>query len=154
MNHDHLARLWRQADDLSPANAVAGDVDALAIYHDAVVAHDLPRFVARGAETHAEANRVQARFEQLQQALAGDAFLARCHRVDAAKLALEDAVDAADFLFLAQLLAVIREALAALLAVLAWRIGAALDGAFVGKTFLAFEEQFLALATALAAFWV
>jgi hypothetical protein len=57
-------------------------------------------------------------------------------------------------LFFAQLLAVVREALTAFLAVLAGRIGTTLDGAFVGETLLAFEEQFLALAAALAAFRV
>jgi hypothetical protein len=37
---------------------------------------------------------------------------------------------------------------------LARRISAALDGTFVGKALLAFEEQLLALAAALAAFRV
>ena len=74
--------------------------------------------------------------------------------IDTAELALEDAVDAADLLLLAQLLAVVGQALAALLAVLARRVGAALDRALVSKALLAFEEQFLALAAALAAFGV
>jgi hypothetical protein len=44
--------------------------------------------------------------------------------------------------------------LAGLLAMLARRIGATLNGAFVSEALLALEEQLLALAAALAAFWI
>src|SRR6266852_4690151 len=53
-----------------------------------------------------------------------------------------------------QLLAVVGEPRAALLAVLAWGIGAALDGAFVGEALLALQEQLLAFPAALAALGV
>jgi hypothetical protein len=71
-----------------------------------------------------------------------------------AELALEHAVDAADLLLFAQLRAVTGQALAGLLAVLAGRIGTALDGTFVSEALFAFEEELFALAAALAAFGV
>src|SRR5205814_10321385 len=114
----------------------------------------LPRFRARGAEAHAVGDRVQARLEELQQALAGDALRLGGAGVGLAELALEHAVDAAHFLLLAQLLAVVREPHAALLAVLARSVGATLDAALVGKAFLALEEKLLAFPAALAALGV
>src|SRR6185503_15021480 len=96
----------------------------------------------------------QARFEQLQQALAGHTLGARCLGVDLAELALQHAVDAPRLLLLAQLLAVVREARAALLAVLAGRVVAPLDGALVGEALLALEEELLAFPAALPAFCV
>ena len=70
---------------------------------------------------------VETRFQQLQQALAGDALGAGGLLVGAAELALEQPVDVAHLLLLAQLLAVVGHARAALLAVLAGRVGAPLD---------------------------
>src|SRR3989442_766023 len=54
----------------------------------------------------------------------------------------------------AQLLAVVGEPRATLLAVLARGVGAALDGAFVGEALLALQEQLLAFPAALAALGV
>jgi hypothetical protein len=115
------------------------------------MAHHLARLGARGAEAHAVGHRIEARLEQLQQALAGYPLGARRLGIGPAELALEQAVDAAQLLLLAQLLAVVRQALPALLAVLSRRIGAALHRAFVGKALLALEEKLLALPAALAA---
>src|SRR5262249_27513410 len=78
-------------------------------------------------------------------ALAGGRF-----GVELAELALEQAVDAADFLFFTQLHAVARQA-RLLLAVLAGRIGAMIDRTLFGIAFLALEEELLALAAALPA---
>src|SRR5256885_8871308 len=130
------------------------NVDPLAVHQDAVMAHHLARLGARGAEAHPIGHRVEARFEELQQPLAGHALGARRLGVGLAELALEHAVDAAQLLLLAQLLAVVGEPRAALLTVLARGVGAALDGAFVGEALLALQEQLLAFPAALAALGV
>jgi hypothetical protein len=54
-------------------------------------------------------------------------------------------------LLFAQLSTVTGQTLPGLLAVLAGRVGTALDGTFVSEALLAFEEQLFALAAALAA---
>src|SRR5205814_1130171 len=130
------------------------DVDALAVHQDAVMAHHLARLGARSAEAHAIGHGVEARFEELQQPLAGHALGARSLGVGLAELALEHAVDAAQLLLLAQLLAVVGEPRAALLAVLARGVGAPFDGAFVGEALLALQEQLFAFPAALAALGV
>src|SRR4029077_19672780 len=99
-------------------------------------------------------DRVKPRLEQLQQALAGHTLAARGLRVGLAELALEDPVDAAQLLLLAQLLAEIRHAAAALLPVLSRGVAAALDRALVGEAFLALEEQLLPFTAALPALGV
>ena len=76
--------------------------------------------------------------------------LARGLLVVAAELLLEHAVVAARLLLLAQLHAVLA-LFQAPAAVLARRVGAALDAALVGQAALALEEQLLALAAALLA---
>src|SRR5262249_49987290 len=95
-----------------------------------------------------------AGFQDLQQALARHALRAGGRGVDLAELALKDAVDAARLLLLAQLLAVVGQARARLLAMLAGRVAAALDGALVGEALLALQEELLALPAALPALGV
>ncbi len=97
------------------------------------------------------ASRTTPSSQQLQQTLAGDALGTRRLCVELAELALQHAEGAARFLLLAQLLAVVGQARPGLLAVLARRVGAALDGTLVGEALLALEEQLLALSAALAA---
>ena len=140
----------RDLDHVARAHLVRRNVHALAVHQDAVVAHDLARFGARGAEAHAIAHAVEPAFEHLQQRFAGDALAGRRLEVVAAELPLEHAVDAAHLLLLAQLHAVARKP-RVLLAVLAGRIVAALDGAFVGEALLALQEELLAFPAALAA---
>src|SRR5262249_30140467 len=106
---------------------------------------------ARGAESHAVGDVVEARFEELKQALPRDALGSRRFRVDAAELALEQSVDVPHLLLFAQLLAIVGEPRARLLPVLAGRIAAPVDRAFVGEAFLALEEELLPLAAAVAA---
>ena len=116
------------------------------------MAHDLAGLGARGAEAHAIHHGVEARLEQLQQQpLAGHALGARRLGVGLAELALEQAVDVAHLLLLAQLLAVVGKPRAALLAVLAGRVGTALDRALVGEALLSLEEELLALPPAVPA---
>src|SRR5207237_6101058 len=94
---------------------------------------------------------VQPRFEELQQPLAGDALGARRIVIGVTELPLEQAVGVTHLLLLAQLLAVIGHARAALLAVLARRVGAAFHRALVGEALLALEEELLAFAAAVPA---
>ena len=63
----------------------------------------------------------------------------------------EQTVDVAHLLLLAQLLAVVGESRAALLAVLAGRVGAPLHRALVGKALLALEKELLPFSPAMPA---
>src|SRR3990170_4197603 len=80
--------------------------------------------------------------------------MARGRGVGLAELALEQPVDAARLLLLAQLLAVVREPRPASLAVLPRGVAAPLDRAFVGEALFALQEELLALPAALAALGV
>src|SRR3954465_1143902 len=101
-------------------------------------------------EAQADKNVVEAALEEREQVLAGDALLAGGLGVVLAELLLEHPVVAARLLLLAQLDAVLGLLLAAA-AVVARRVGAALDAALVGQAALALEEQLLALTAALLA---
>src|SRR5438132_4980924 len=146
-----LFRLGRYFDGVARPHLVGRHVDALAVYEDAVMAHDLARLGAARAEPHAVRNGIQARLQQLQKTLARHAFAARGLCIGLAELALEQPVYAAQLLLLPQLLAEIGHTAAAFLSVLSRRIAAALDRAFVGEALLALEEELLPLAAALAA---
>src|SRR6266568_8915585 len=146
-----LLRLRGDFDGVARPHLVGRHVDALAVYEDGVMAHDLPRLGAARTKPHAVRDGIQARLQQLQQTLAGHAFAARGLRIRLAELALKEPVYAAQLLLLPQLLAEIGHAAAAFLSVLSRRIAAALDRALVGEAFLALEEELLPLATALAA---
>ena len=89
-------------------------VTGLLVHDDGLVAHELARLGARGGEAHAVHHVVQAALEQLQQVLTRRAGLARRFLVVVAELPLEHAVHAAQLLLLAQLQAVVGQALAAL----------------------------------------
>src|SRR4051794_28868730 len=114
------------------------------------VTDELTRLSARGREAKPHQDVVETGLEQAQQVLAGDSRLPAGLVVVGAELALEDAIEAASLLLLAKLEAVLR-LLHAPTAVVARRVGTALDAALVGKAALALEEQFLALSTALLA---
>jgi hypothetical protein len=114
------------------------------------VADQLPRLAPRGGEAESHEDAVETRFEQTQQVLAGDARLTRGLLVIGAELLLEDLVEAARLLFLAQLQPVLGLPHPPA-AVLARRIGATLDAALVGEAALALEKQLLPLAAALLA---
>src|SRR4029078_5471242 len=116
-----------------------------------VVSHDLTRLIARGAEAHAVHHRIQAAFQKLQQCLTGNALALIGFGVSLAELALEHTVDAANFLFFAQLRGIAGEP-ALLLSVLPGRIAAALHRTLVREALLALQKQLLALAPALPAF--
>src|SRR5262245_37819734 len=114
------------------------------------MANQLPGLAARRGEAEPHQHVVEARLEQAQQVLAGDAVLARGLVVVGAELLLQHLVVAARLLLLAQLKAVLGLAHAAT-AVLTGRVGATLDPALVGEAALTLEEELLALSTALLA---
>src|SRR4051812_30217024 len=137
-------------DDVAVAHLVAGDVDAAAVDRPVAVADHLPGLAARGREAETHDDVVQARLEQREQVLAGDARLPRRLVVVAAELALENAVVPARLLLLTQLHAVLGLLLAAT-AVVAGRVRATLDAALVGEAALALQEELLPFAAALLA---
>src|SRR3954452_1816076 len=105
---------------------------------------------AGGPEAKPDEHVVEPRLEQPQEVLAGDAGLAARLLVVVGELLLQDAVVAAGLLLLTQLEAVLGLLLPAA-AVVAGRVGPALDAALVGQAALALEEELDALAAALLA---
>src|SRR6476469_5068598 len=111
---------------------------------------ELARLSARGREAEAVDDVVETRLEHAQQVVTGDAALLVRLLVVGAELRLEQPVVPARLLLLAQLQQVLA-LLDAAAAVLARRIGAALDGALLGQAALALEEELHALPAALLA---
>src|ERR1044072_2260021 len=137
-------------DHVAVPPLVAGDVDAAAVDRPVPVPDQLASLTPRGGEAEAHEHVVEAALEHAQQVLAGDARLAAGLLVVGAELTLEHAVVAARLLLLAQLDAVLALSLTPA-AVVARRVGAALDAALVGQAALALEEELLALPPALLA---
>src|SRR5919202_1122588 len=146
----HPPRLLGDLDDVVGADPVRRDVDLAAVDPDVTVAHQLAGHVAGLGEAGPVHDVVQARLEDLQQDLTGLARLLVGLFVVAAELLLQDAVDAARLLLLAQLQQVLA-VLAAAPAVLARRVGPDLDRALRGLALAALEEQLHLLAPAHAA---
>src|SRR4051812_23603816 len=140
LEHDHVVGL----------RAVARDVHAATVDQEVAVPHELARLGARRSETKSVNDIVEPGLEHAQQVLAGDATLPRRLRVVAAELGLEQAVEAASLLLLAQLQQVLG-LLDAAAAVLARRVAAALDRALLGQAALALQEELHPLAAALLA---
>ena len=90
-------------DHVFGTHLVGGDVDAAAVDQPVAVADQLARLAPRGGEAEADEHVVEARLEQPQQVLAGDAVLARSLVVVGAELFLQHLVVAARLLLLAQL---------------------------------------------------
>src|SRR3954451_4498752 len=139
-----------ERDHVVLPHLVGGDVDAASVDGPVAVADELAGLPARGGEAEAHEHVVEAALEDAQQVLAGDALLTGSLLVVVAELLLEDAVVAARLLLLPQLHAVLGLLLAPA-AVIAGRVGAALDAALVGQAALALEEQLLPLTAALLA---
>src|SRR3954463_10965439 len=104
------------------------------------VPDELAGLRARGGEAQPVDDVVEAQLEHAQKVLARDAAAPAGLVVVASELALEDAVVAARLLLLAQLQQVLR-LLDAAPAVLARRVGAALDAALVGEAALTLQEE-------------
>ena len=104
------AAFWpraRQLDLVALAHAVRRDVDAAPVHLEVTVAHELARLVAGSHEAQPEDDVVEPALEQRHQVLALHALQVRGLVDGLAELPLEDAVDAAHLLLLAQLLAVV-----------------------------------------------
>ena len=145
----HRLGLLAQRDDVALADLVAGDGDPLAVDGDVAVADELAGLGPARAPPGAEGDVVEPELEHLEQVLAGDARAAVGLGVDAAELLLHQAVDAAGLLLLAELQEVLGAlALAAGVAGLAGRVGAALDRALHRVALGALEVELHALAAA------
>src|SRR5262249_53136272 len=142
-----LARLLRQRDDVVLAHDIRRDRHPLAVDEDVTVAHELPGLAAARREAGPEHDVVEAQLEEAQQVLAGDARLLVRLRVDELELLLEQAVDTAALLLLAQLEQVLAVA-DTTPPVLARRVRATLDRAAHRLALRALEEQLHALAPA------
>src|SRR5467141_2879774 len=125
-----LARLLLHRDHVAHLHLEAGDVDLAVVDAEVAVAHELARLGPGVGESEAEDHVVEALLEELEQVLAGLALGRAAPQVVAAELRLQEAVEALHLLLLAELHAVLGE-LGAPLAVLARRVGTALDGALV-----------------------
>src|SRR5579859_3502852 len=112
------------------------------------VPHELPRLLARRAQTEPVDDVVQAQLQVAQQVDAGHAWLPGRLVEIVAELLLEQAVDAARLLLRAQLDAVVGRLALARLAVHAGRERAALDGALRRVAPLALQVELGALAAA------
>src|SRR5215204_4575437 len=153
--HDrrHLARLHADAHFLAGVHEVARDVNRLLVDLDVAVTNELPRRLAASGEAHAVHDVVQPALECSEQVVTRDARQ-RCNALErVAELTLTHAIDALDLLLLAELLRVLGRLAATrrVLAVLARRIRATLDGALFGEALRSLEKQLRALAAALTA---
>jgi len=141
------AALLANLDLVASLEQVRRDVDALAVDEDVLVLDELARLVARRSEAQALHDVVEAALDEAEHLLAGAALAAGRVEVVLAELLLEDAVDAARLLLLAEANRVLRQ-LDAALAVLAGRVRATGDRALVRVAALALEEELHALAAA------
>ena len=99
-----ILRALSRSETTSPLRSVYdGIVTRLPFTEHVAVAHELAGLVAARREPGAEHDVVDAQLEQAQQVLTGDAGLLVRLVVDQLELLLEQAVDAARLLLLAQL---------------------------------------------------
>ena len=112
---ERLAAAARLADlDLvARLELVRRDVRRRAVDGEVAVADELAGLGPRRGEAHPEDDVVEPQLERPEEALAGDAGVRRGDPEVVPELALEDAVDAADLLLLAQLQAVLADLAAA-----------------------------------------
>src|SRR6266496_3360952 len=126
--------------DVARLDGVGRDVHDAAVDRHVAVADQLAGLVARAAEPGAVDDVVEARLQELEQHLAGDALAPRGLLVVAVELLLEHPVDAPRLLLLAELQQVLGF-LGPATAVLAGRVGAALDRALGALALGALEEE-------------
>src|SRR6476620_2212520 len=103
------------ADHVTQANFVAGNIDAATVHRDVAVANDLPGLGAAQPEAETMHDVVEATFEQDQQRVARVALALRSASKIVTELPLEHAVVMLDLLLFAQVHAVVGELAAALL---------------------------------------
>ena len=124
-----LRRTWKFSrvealsdDDVARAGPVARDRDALPVDLDVAVADELARLGPARAPARAVRDVVEAQLEELEEVRARDAGLVVGLLVEVAELLLEQPVDAARLLLLAQLAEVLGALAHAVAAVLAGRV--------------------------------
>src|SRR5207245_767807 len=100
---DHLLRLVAELEHLALAHRVRRDRHPAPVDRHVTVPHELAGLVAARCETGAEDDVVDAQLEHAEQVLSGDALLAGGLGVEVAELLLEEPVDAAGLLLLAEL---------------------------------------------------
>src|SRR5215217_5927670 len=142
-----LAHTLLDLDDVARLDLVGGDVDLPAVDGHVRVAHQLARLVAAPGQAAPVDHVVEARLQQLEQRLAGDALPAGRLDVVVVELLLEHAVDAAGLLLLPEL-QVVLALLEPAAAVLAGRVGALLHRALGALALGALEEELGLLAPA------
>src|SRR3954451_10460383 len=140
LDRDHVVRL----------HLVRGNVNTAAVHRPVAMADQLPGLAAGCREAEADQDVVQAALEEAQQVLARNTLLPARPVVVSRDLLLEHLVVALGLLLLAQLRPVLGLAHPAS-AVLARRIGAALDAALVAEAARALQEELLPLTAALLA---
>src|SRR5665213_3490906 len=152
---EELPRGRLEGDGVALAEAVAGDGDPLAVDQHVAVADELAGLGAAGSPPGPEGHVVEPELEHDQQVLTGDARSPAGLDVEVVELLLEQSVDAACLLLLAQLAQVFRPLAHAVAAVLAGRVGPAVavgdrlgDGALHGIAALALQEELGALPAA------
>src|SRR5450759_5515461 len=94
---------------MSRLHEEARDVDRLLIHLDVAVPHELARRLAAARESHAVHDVVETRLQRGEEIVSRDSR-ERCDPLEGVpELSLADAVDALDFLLLAELLRVLRQ---------------------------------------------
>src|SRR6266540_28514 len=126
--------------DVARLDRVGRDVHDPSVHRHMAVPDELAGLVARAAEAGAVDDVVEARLQELEQHLAGDALAPRGFLVVAVELLLEHPVDAPRLLLLAELEQVLGF-LGAATPVLAGRVGASLDRTLGALALGALEEE-------------
>ena len=138
LDDDHLVSLRRERNHLAALDAVAGDIDALALDLDQAVVHELACLRAGRGPAGAEHNVVEAALKELQQDFTRGALQLDGLFVRLFKLTFEDAIDVLRLLLFLHLGEVLRRvATTAGAPVLAGREGATLKS---GPTLFVLED--------------
>ena len=150
LNGSRPRRALADLDPVAGLELVRGDVRRHAVDGEMAVVDELAGLGARGREPEAEDDVVEADLERLEERLAGDAGAALGLAEVVAELSLEDAVDAAHLLLLAQLEAELAH-LPPAHAVLAGRRGSPLERALLRVAARPLQEELGAFPAAEAA---
>src|SRR5690606_1910397 len=142
-----LLALLADRDDVVRVDPIARDVHPLAVHEHVVVPNELAALRAAGRKPHPVHDVVEPALDEAQHLLTRTARQTRSRHVVPRELLLEQSVDTAHALLLAQAETVLAE-LDARLAMLAGRIRAACHRALVGEAALPLQVELVAVATA------
>lgn len=127
------------------------NVGASSINREVPVCDEHPRLRPALGEIESVNNIVQPALKQYEQSLAREAALLLSRSIVAPELSLRHVIHATSFLFLSQLFPVFGNPASApkrLSAMVPWRIGTALEGAFRGVATLPLQEELFAFPSA------